>query len=1132
MAMTMNVGALVAHLKLNATHFTSGINSVSKSLNQTANTMRTFGKKMSLYIGLPLTLFGRQSVQEFSKFNKAIIQSSAILKGMTDDMIKDLEETALTMSTVVATSAVDLARAYWEMGQAGLSAAQAQKLLPVVEKFAYVGSMDLARAVTYLTKSQRALGMEMKDPIENMREMKRVSDNLTYAAIESTAKVLDFSEAMKNAGPMLRVLNKSIEEGVAALMTLANQGHVGSEAGTQLYMVYRDLQRAFITHKNTWRAFGLDVYDVNRNMLNLVDILEQLEMQFEGMTDEGTRSALMLLGFQDRSLRATQAMLGQSEMMRRFYHDLTDIAGVTEKVANTYLKAFSAQMDILRNKISIVRIAIGGIIADQLTKLNAIMDKILIMWRGLSDQAKKFIVYIGEAAVLLGPFIVGLSLLVKVFAALVSVIGLIFSPLGLLIAIFPDKLLLGMLGTSKKVRNEFENIKDTFVSMYQTVSEKLKNWTEKDTIQMEMYVKRIGIELDALHQKFKAFMRYVGEDFGSAVGFIWELMKPALEFAFEQAIELAIRGGQGVWKALKEALRGNEADQFWAGYNKDIKEQSENTYKEMMKGTPGGGYVRQIPTAANQYQAWKRTNDRLFERIQRETVDRLNQEIYSRFPKVGAAAAAGATPAEIELMVNIELRNERIREQAHQISTSVMDGWGEGVEAGIAKMREKQRAVLAGEGNVSAARDAMFRENEEIDKNTAKRIKRLYILQEERNLEAQIYGNYKQGTDAIREATNAVEKLTAAERIRQNKRAFSEQEIALFTESQDESMMRINRAMAGMYEGMEHLRGSREAQLHLLELERIVMKSLVGDSAMLNRWEQRRLALLEQMNDDHYKQKMKMYEVLRDENGVYEMQLKLLQNESRVLETILDDEKLRLEYIERQRQIAAEQRDINSDDFWAGVAAAIRKANREMTTFGQLGEMLVNSFMDDMTSGIWEAVKGTREWGDALRNVAQNMADIAGQFAIKGIMNLALGGFMSMVTPTGPTDVSGMGAQEQFFGSHLFGTKHSGGIVGSEGIYRRISSLAFAGAIRAHSGLGPDEIPIIAKRGEGVFTPGQMRALGGGMSDDLLGQILMALRDRQTIALTIADKRDVLTKKDFNSREGESMVMRHVNRNQ
>ena len=56
---------------------------------------------------------------------------------------------------------------------------------------------------------------------------------------------------------------------------------------------------------------------------------------------------------------------------------------------------------------------------------------------------------------------------------------------------------------------------------------------------------------------------------------------------------------------------------------------------------------------------------------------------------------------------------------------------------------------------------------------------------------------------------------------------------------------------------------------------------------------------------------------------------------------------------------------------------------------------------------------------------------------------------------------------------------HTGGVVGEEAaFYRIVPSLAFAGAPRFHSGFAPDEYTAILKRGEGVFTPAQMRALG------------------------------------------------------
>lgn len=56
---------------------------------------------------------------------------------------------------------------------------------------------------------------------------------------------------------------------------------------------------------------------------------------------------------------------------------------------------------------------------------------------------------------------------------------------------------------------------------------------------------------------------------------------------------------------------------------------------------------------------------------------------------------------------------------------------------------------------------------------------------------------------------------------------------------------------------------------------------------------------------------------------------------------------------------------------------------------------------------------------------------------------------------------------------------HTGGIVGEGKDMRVVPAHLFDGARRFHTGgvLGPDEEPIIARRGEGVFTPEQMRQL-------------------------------------------------------
>ncbi len=69
------------------------------------------------------------------------------------------------------------------------------------------------------------------------------------------------------------------------------------------------------------------------------------------------------------------------------------------------------------------------------------------------------------------------------------------------------------------------------------------------------------------------------------------------------------------------------------------------------------------------------------------------------------------------------------------------------------------------------------------------------------------------------------------------------------------------------------------------------------------------------------------------------------------------------------------------------------------------------------------------------------------------------------------------------FGS-FFGAAHTGGVIDGDVLAsRNVNSTVFAGAHKFHNGgvIG-NEVPIIAKRGETVFTPVQIRLLGTELS--------------------------------------------------
>ena len=302
----------------------------------------------------------RGSVEAFAEFDLAMTRSLAIMGDVDEAMREKMATTAREVAKELNLSAAQVAEGYFYLASAGYSAAQSVASLPQAATFAKAGAFDLATAVDLLTDAQSALGLTTKDATENLRNQTRVSDVLVKANSIANATTQQFSESLTNkAGPALRQLNKDVEEGVAVLAAYADQGIKGEEAGQQLYTVLRDLQRAALANESAFQQVGVTVYDQTGTMRNLADIVADLERALGGLSDQEKRSTLTMLGFQERSIAATQALLGTSEKIRGYETALRSAAGTTQEVTDKQMSAFAEQMGRLGKKIADLRIELG-----------------------------------------------------------------------------------------------------------------------------------------------------------------------------------------------------------------------------------------------------------------------------------------------------------------------------------------------------------------------------------------------------------------------------------------------------------------------------------------------------------------------------------------------------------------------------------------------------------------------------------------------------------------------------------------------------------------------------------------------------------------------------------------------------
>ncbi|KAF8818081.1 phage tail tape measure C-terminal domain-containing protein [Rickettsia endosymbiont of Cardiosporidium cionae] len=128
----------------------------------------------------------------------------------------------------------------------------------------------------------------------------------------------------------------------------------------------------------------------------------------------------------------------------------------------------------------------------------------------------------------------------------------------------------------------------------------------------------------------------------------------------------------------------------------------------------------------------------------------------------------------------------------------------------------------------------------------------------------------------------------------------------------------------------------------------------------------------------------------------------------------------------------------------------------------------------------------TSTFSAATSNLENSLVDFVtkGQFSFKSFANSIISDIariavrQAIITPL----VQGVtGAIGGLFSASPVAVAHTGGIIGQDSFSKRaVNPSLFAGAKRFHEGgLVRGEVPIIARRGEAVLTPGQLGALGG-----------------------------------------------------
>jgi len=392
-----------------------------QSIGAVGRRMTGMGTRMMLGITLPIA----GTVAAYGKFDSAMVKSLSIMGDVSDDMKAKMADTARSLALDGASSATQLAEAYYFLASAGLDAQQSISALSAVQKFSTAGSFDLALATDLLTDAQSALGLASKDAEMNMKGMVYVSDIMVKASTLANASVQQFAEALTNdAGAAINQLGMDLEEGMAILAAYADQGIKGNVAGSLLARMTRLLSKAINDNRDAFDEMNIPYQEFAETGKNLKGIIGGLTTALHGMGPAAKAATLEKLGFRAQSQQAILPLLGLTEKIEGYEEALREAGGITEEVANKQLKSFSVQMRNLWNHVTELAMSIGEKLSPTLMKLSETVKGLLRWWNKLSDGTKTTVAWFLVTIAVVGPLIIILGFLALGISSIVTLMGM------------------------------------------------------------------------------------------------------------------------------------------------------------------------------------------------------------------------------------------------------------------------------------------------------------------------------------------------------------------------------------------------------------------------------------------------------------------------------------------------------------------------------------------------------------------------------------------------------------------------------------------------------------------------------------------------------------------------------------
>lgn len=409
---------------------------------------------------------------EVGKTFESSMSNVAALSGASADELNMLRETAKKYGSETKFSASEAADALGYMALAGWDANTSAKALGGVLDLAAASNMDLAEASDMVTDYMSAFNMEAD-------KSSYFADILAYAQAHANTTVAGLGEAFKNCAANMNAAGQDVETTTSLLSMMANQGLKGSEAGTALTAVMRDMTAKMKDGSIEIGNTSVQVMDASGNYRDMTDILKDVESATHGMGD-AEKAAALSSTFTSDSIKGLNLILnagvGNAE---KFEKQLRNSGGTAKQMSKIMNDNLNGDMTALNSKLEATQIAIYEKFEPALRKGVGVLDKLLDAINFVVKHSTEFTAALAGMATAIASYIAyttalkvmengwkALTIVTKAQAAAQAVLNVVMSanPIGLIIAAIA-----GLVAAFVLLWNKSDTFRNFWIGLWESI---------------------------------------------------------------------------------------------------------------------------------------------------------------------------------------------------------------------------------------------------------------------------------------------------------------------------------------------------------------------------------------------------------------------------------------------------------------------------------------------------------------------------------------------------------------------------------------------------------------------------------------------------------------------------------------